>query len=151
MGLAIALGLSRRSNPEGIQLPTGLYLTDGLSDLIPLLEQNTALNSAQLDPGVTVSSHVLSWGGQADINIPKTPDVILAADCAYLEETFPLLTGTLEEMMGERTVLWFCYKKRRKRDKECIKMIGKVFCVSNVRGDWEKDSVFLFKVRRREQ
>ena len=151
MGLAIALGLGQRPTTDGSRPSTRLCLTDGLPALLPLLEQNTALNLAQLDPSVTVSSHVLSWGEHIDTNIPKTPDVIFAADCAYLEETFPLLTKTLEEMMGERTVLWFCYKKRRKRDRECIKTIGKVFRVSAVRGDWEKDSIFLFKVRRRDQ
>lgn len=81
--------------------------------------------------------------------MPKHPDVILAADCAYIEESFPLLVKTLEDMMGEQTALWFCYKKRRKRDKNCIKMISKVFDAVPLRGAWEAEGVWLFNVRLR--
>ena len=51
--------------------------------------------------------------------------------------------------MGEQTILWFCYKKRRQRDRDCIRMIGKRFDVHMVRGEWEAQGVWLYEVKRR--
>ena len=94
---------------------------------------------------VQVFAHILPWGEPVPSSIPQHPDVILAADCAYLEESFPLLVKTLQDLMGEDTVLLFCYKKRRKRDRDCIRLIGKVFDVVAIKGPWERDGVWLFQ------
>ena len=41
-------------------------------------------------------------------------DLILAADCVYLEEVFPLLVQTLSDLSGPQTEILFCCVKRRK-------------------------------------
>ena len=134
----------QNSNPSST---TKVHLTDGLPELIPLLKQNIDLNLGD-DPeqSVFIEADLLSWGEPVNLTPPQ---VILAADCAYLEESFPLLTRTLQSLMGDDTVLWFCYKKRRKRDKDCIKMIAKVCNVRRVDGSWEASGVFLFEVKRK--
>ena len=44
----------------------------------------------------------------------QRPDLILAADCVYLEPAFPLLVQTLSELSDSTTEILFSYKKRRK-------------------------------------
>ncbi|KAL9131770.1 MAG: hypothetical protein Q9217_000375 [Psora testacea] len=147
--LAIALGL--RQKPRLFQTyPTEIHITDGLSILLPLMNQNILINMPN-DPPAEVSLHadLLPWGQPTPSSVPPHPDVILAADCAYLEQSFPLLVETLKDLMGEETVLWFCYKKRRKRDRDCIRLIGKVFDVQAVKGAWEMEGVWLFRGRKR--
>lgn len=60
-----------------------------------------------------------------------------------------MLLGTLQRFMGTRTVLWFCYKKRRKADKDMVRMLKKAFDVQEVIGDWKRDGVWLFMVKYR--
>lgn len=118
--------------------------------LLPLLYHNIRLNfHGALESNITIQAGLLPWGQPLDPLLSKHPDVILAADCAYIEESFPLLVKTLEDMMEEKTVLWFCYKKRRKRDRDCIKLISKVFDVVPVKGAWEAEGVWLFNARLR--
>ncbi len=56
--------------------------------------------------------------------------------------------------MGEETVLWFCYKKRRKADRKLVVMLGRLFDVERVEGDWEggegRAGVWMYTVRRKE-
>lgn len=75
--------------------------------------------------------------------------MLLAADCCYLEETFPLLLSTMEELIGEKTVCYFCYKRRRRADKDMMKMVRKVFEVREVEGRWQTERVFLYEIRRK--
>ena len=147
--LAIALAL-QQSPPADNVAATDIYLTDGLAALLPLLRQNSELNIHQsATSNVAVSSHLLPWGEVLTAPLPEYPDVILAADCAYFEDSFPLLVQILVTLMGKQSVLWFCYKKRRQRDRDCIKKIGKVFDARMVRGEWEKEGVWLYDVRKR--
>ena len=60
------------------------------------------------------------------------------------------MVKTLDALMDEKTVLWFCYKRRRKRDKDCVRLIGKAFHMKVVMGAWEAERIWLFEVRRRE-
>ena len=81
--------------------------------------------------------------------IPCPPEILLAADCCYLEESAPLLTMTMKALMGNDTVCYFCYKKRRRADKDVIRKLSKLFEVKKVDGEWVKDGVFLYRIRRR--
>ena len=81
--------------------------------------------------------------------IPCPPEILLAADCCYLEESAPLLTMTVKALMGNDTVCYFCYKKRRRADKDVIRKLSKQFEVKKINGEWVKDGVFLYRVRRR--
>ena len=50
--------------------------------------------------------------------------------------------------MGEETVCFFCYKKRRRADREVIRRLGKMFVVEEIKGGWDKDGVFLYEIKR---
>ena len=107
---------------------TIIHLTDGMPSLVPLVADNIALNGLSSlvasEPTVLFPS-LLPWGEPLDYPIPskKQLDVILAADCAYFEPAFPALDKTINAAMGDETVLWFCYLRRRKRDAEMIKRL----------------------------
>ena len=53
--------------------------------------------------------------------------------------------------MGEYTICFFCYKKRRRADREMIRKLSKLFNVVEIEGKWGKDGVFLYKIKRRER
>ena len=145
--LAIALGLHQNLSNQADR-PAIISITDGLPTLVELCQYNIGINFSRDTSQVALHAQQLSWGDSLGTTLQKYPDIVLAADCAYIEESFPLLVKTLEDLIGEETKLWFCYKKRRKRDKDCIKMIGKAFDVQVVRGQWERDGVWLFEVKR---
>ncbi len=46
----------------------------------------------------------------------KDVDVVLAADCVYLEKAFPLLEKTLIDLTTKDTLVLMSYRKRRKAD-----------------------------------
>lgn len=50
--------------------------------------------------------------------------------------------------MGDDTVCYFCYKKRRRADKDMIRKLGKLFEVEEVKGKWEKDGVFMYEIKK---
>lgn len=133
-------------------VPTRIDLTDGLDALVPGMQQNISLN---FPPGassdISINSHQFSWGEPPNSTLPLEPDVVLAADCSYLEQSFCPLLMTLTDLMGPETVLWFCYEKRRRRDRDFLKMLSKAFNVLAVSGDWERDDIWLFRVRRSEE
>ena len=56
---------------------------------------------------------------------------------------------TMKELMGNDTVCYFCYKKRRRADKDVIRKLSKLLEVKKINGEWVKDGVFLYRVRRR--
>lgn len=120
-----SLAIAKGSNPKST-----LHLTDQVP-MLSLMERNTALNDLQ---GV-VKPSVYDWGEVTPTEIPQHPDVILAADCIYFEPAFPLLQKTLLDLIGENTVCYFCYVKRRKADLHCIKAIRKMFDVEDVTDD----------------
>jgi protein N-lysine methyltransferase METTL21A len=63
--------------------------------------------------------------------LPETsmplPDLILAADCVYLEDAFAPLVQTLSDLSTEHTEILFCYQKRRKADKRFFALLKKQF------------------------
>lgn len=92
------------------------------------MNKNVALNS--LEENVEVSQ--LNWcvlkheikskralieeirGEPIPSGVPSKADIILAADCVYFEPAFPLLVQTLSDLSDAKTVILFCYKKRRR-------------------------------------
>ena len=51
--------------------------------------------------------------------------------------------------MGEGTVCFFCYKRRRRADRDVIRRLGKMFEVEEIKGKWGPDGVFLYEIRQR--
>ena len=127
---------------------TPIHLTDGHPPLLPLLQHNVDLNAPNIRNSTSVVPHLLSWGQSISPTIPCPPDVLLAADCCYLESNVPLLIATMEALMGTDTICYFCYKRRRRADKDMIRKLSKLFEVEEVKGKWEKDGVFLYKVQK---
>ena len=148
--LAIALRLKQTAPAAHAMpaVPTRIDLTDGLDALVPMLQQNISLNFPPEPSDISINSYQFSWGEPPNSDLPLEPDVLLAADCSYLEQSFRPLLITLTDLIGPETVLWFCYEKRRRRDRDFLKMLSKAFNVLAVSGDWERDDIWLFQVRR---
>jgi predicted nicotinamide N-methyase len=109
-----------------------------------LMKRNIALNNLTS----RVSASIYDWGTPSPSNLPSHPDIILAADCVYFEPAFPLLQQTLKDIIGENTVCYFCFKKRRRADLTFMKTARKMFDVKVVEDDPDKEvygreSIFL--------
>lgn len=72
---------------------------------------------------------------------------MLTAESLSVESNVPLLTATMEALMGNDTVCYFCYKKRRRADKAMIRKLSKLFEVDEIK-EWEKDGVFLYEIKK---
>ena len=66
------------------------------------------------------------------------PELIVAADCVYLESTFSALVQTLADASDESTEILFCYQKRRKADRRFFALLRKQF-------SWTDVSISIFK------
>jgi hypothetical protein len=117
----------------GFQTP--LVITDQIG-MLALMHQNIALNKLS----DSVAAAIYDWGEPAPCSVPDEPDIILAADCVYFEPAFPLLQRTLLDLIGENTVCYFCFKKRRRADMHFIKTIRKMFDVKEVMDDPDKET-----------
>jgi protein N-lysine methyltransferase METTL21A len=74
----------------------------------------------------SLTSTVPDRGEPLPPNMPN-PELILAADCVYLENTFPLLVQTLSDASETSTEILFCYQKRRKADRRFFALLKKIF------------------------
>ncbi|KAF2707093.1 hypothetical protein K504DRAFT_50053 [Pleomassaria siparia CBS 279.74] len=141
VGLAVALGCTTT---------TTIHITDQLP-MYELMKKNIALN--KLDSKVSAS--IYDWGAPPPSSIPPThPDMILAADCVYFEPAFPLLQRTLQDLMGDNTVCYFCFKRRRRADLGFMKAAKKMFRVDEVQDDadreiWTREKVFLYRITKK--
>lgn len=107
----------------GCYVTANIIATD-MAQLLPLLQDNIDLNQAS----DKIKAQELSWSVFQPSNFseqsrPKCyrgeptdlkPDIILAADCVYLEWTFPLLVDTLKNLCTPSTTVLMSYKKRRR-------------------------------------
>ncbi|KAF2280584.1 uncharacterized protein EI97DRAFT_428674 [Westerdykella ornata] len=140
VGLALALSTS---------LKQPLHITDQLP-MYDLMVRNIALNSLSS----TVHASIYDWGTPPPSNIPSHPDIVLAADCVYFEPAFPLLQQTLKDLIGEKTVCYFCFKKRRRADLQFMKTARKMFRVEEVEDDpereiYSRENIFLYRITKR--
>lgn len=132
--LLLTLSLSSLAVALGCKTTTTLHITDQ-EPMFGLMKQNIALNN--LDSNVAAS--IYDWGTPTPPELPRQPDVILAADCVYFEPAFPLLLQTLKDLIGENTVCYFCFKKRRRADLQFLKAARKTFDVKEVDDDADKE------------
>lgn len=112
--------------------------------MFDLMKQNIILNNLSS----RVSASIYDWGAPSPSDVPSNPDIILAADCVYFEPAFPLLQQTLKDLIGEKTVCYFCFKKRRRADLQFMKVARKMFNVKEVDDDpdkevYSRDNLFL--------
>jgi hypothetical protein len=111
-----------------------MHITDQ-EPMFDLMKRNISLNG--LDS--TVAASIYDWGEARPSQLPAHPDVILAADCVYFEPAFPLLQQTLSDLIGDNTVCYFCFKKRRRADLQFMKVAKKMFDVKQVDDDPDKE------------
>lgn len=113
--------------------------------MLPLMRENLALNFP-LSPNSTSSTpssddgfckvDELNWGEPLPPSIPP-PDVLLLADCVYLESAFQPLIDTMVELSRPDTEILFCYQKRRKADKRFFALLKRQFVFEDVKDDDE--------------
>lgn len=119
--------------------------------MLPLIQQNIELNELSTKP---VHAALLDWGETDTIHSFPQPAIILAADCVYFEPAFPLLLATLEALIGDETVCYFCFKKRRKADFRFLRQAQKTFDMRQVTEGinleyCKKQSIFLYVMTKR--
>ncbi|KAF4591695.1 Nicotinamide N-methyltransferase [Ophiocordyceps camponoti-floridani] len=120
VGLAVALGC---------RVGTGSVLLTDQEEMLGLMRRNIELN----DVAGKATASLLKWGQELpDEVVRRRPNVVLAADCVYLETAFPLLLQTLKHLLAvnESAVVYFCFKKRRRADMQFVKMARKAFTVT---------------------
>jgi protein N-lysine methyltransferase METTL21A len=103
--------------------------------MLELMERNIRLNNLHS----VVQAVVYNWGEPKPSGLPAQPDIVLAADCVYFEPAFPLLQATLRELLSENTICYFCFKKRRRADLQFIKTTRKIFNVTEIQDDHDKE------------
>ncbi|KAF2441856.1 hypothetical protein P171DRAFT_465466 [Karstenula rhodostoma CBS 690.94] len=140
VGLAVAIGC---------ETDTTLHITDQ-EPMFELMKRNIALNNLTSK----VSATTYDWGAPTPSSLPKHPDIILAADCVYFEPAFPLLQETLKDLIGETTLCYFCFKKRRRADMQFMKVAKKMFDVKEVEDDpdtevYSRQSLFLYRITKK--
>lgn len=163
VGLAVAIGCDITASPK-------LLITDQIP-MFALMKENIELN----DLGTKVEAAVYDWGGPVPEDISfetygdgtavqttQRPDIILAADCVYFEPTFPLLKDTLMDLIDDNpnpdAVCYFCFKKRRKADWRCIRMIEKVLNMEEITEDdgrdkdgYTREAIYLYKITKQKR
>ena len=106
---------------------------------------NLQLNSHQLDSQRPVSVHQLNWG--QDVSSFHPPyDVILAADVVYIEDTFPLLIKSLDDLSDLHTIILLSCKYRYKRDSQFLDMLKEVFTSEVV---WLSGDLSIHSLRKK--
>ncbi|KAG8624360.1 hypothetical protein KVT40_007427 [Elsinoe batatas] len=137
VGLAVAL-----AHP-GAQV----HITDQLP-MLELMQKNTQLNSLQ----DKVTASIYDWGSPVPNDI-SPPDVLLAADCVYFEPAFPLLQQTMHDLIGDNTVCYFCFKKRRRADLNFVKSAKKHFRVEDLddpdRPTFSRENIYLYRITKK--
>jgi protein N-lysine methyltransferase METTL21A len=142
VGLAVA---------RGCETDLPIYITDQ-EPMLPLMQSNIAINnlSSKVKPAL------LDWAFPPSADIPEHPAVVLAADCIYFEPAFPLLISTLQRLLGPQTICYFCFKRRRRADLRCIKMIKKLFSCEEICSfsnceEYNRENLFLYKIQSRQK
>lgn len=116
--------------------------------MLPLMEANITLNNLSS----MVTAAVLNWGEPLPDLIPSHPAIVLAADCVYFEPAFPQLISSLQDLLGPRSICYFCFKRRRRADLRFMKLARKLFDIEEIRDDPDaasnkKDGLFLYVIR----
>ena len=104
--------------------------------MLQLMNENIALNFLS----DRVKTTVYDWGAPVPSSLPRPVDILLAADCVYFEPAFPLLQTTLQDLIQQDTICYFCFKKRRRADMQFVKAVKRMFDVQEIEDDPGKDN-----------
>jgi len=110
---------------------TSKVVVTDLDVMLKMMQLNLQHNQNTLDKLNAAKVHVaeLWWGMQVPAELLQ-PDVILVADCVYLEDNFVPLLKTMWEMSGNDTVIYFSYKKRWRSSKRFFAKAKKLFSLT---------------------
>ena len=143
---------------------TQIYVTDQTA-MLPLMRDNLSLNFP-LSATHPSRSQPHTWDDTSFVQVlhldwctpPPTlrPDVLLLADCVYLESAFQPLIDTLLTLSTVDTEILFCYQKRRKADKRFFALLKRSFVFHDVDDDHEarmreyrRQGTQLLRIRRK--
>ncbi|KAJ9475112.1 Protein-lysine N-methyltransferase EFM6 [Pseudozyma hubeiensis] len=123
--------------------------------MLPLMRDNLALNFPSSNDSISVAE--LNWGTPLPpIFADPLPDVLLLADCVYLESAFQPLIDTMLDLSTKETEILFCYQKRRKADKRFFGLLKKGFVFEDVKDDdevrcreYQRQGTQLLRIRRK--
>ncbi|XP_031796918.1 EEF1A lysine methyltransferase 3 isoform X2 [Sarcophilus harrisii] len=82
-----------------------------ITDLPLALEQIQGNVQANVPVGGRAQVRPLAWGLDQGV-FPEDYDLVLGADIVYLEQTFPLLLGTLRHLCGPNGTIYLASKMR---------------------------------------
>ena len=114
--------------------------------MLPLMRENLLLNFPSTDSNTAPSESGNGFVRVAELDwatpppalfTDPAPDVLLLADCVYLESAFQPLVDTLAALATDKTEILFCYQKRRKADKRFFGLLKKQFAFEDVADDDE--------------
>ncbi|SNX84683.1 uncharacterized protein MEPE_03392 [Melanopsichium pennsylvanicum] len=135
-----------------------IWVTDQ-SAMLPLMRQNLSLNfspssssqACSISSSNSTSDDIikkdgstsfvrvaeLDWSQPIPLEFTRfgLPDVLLLADCVYLESAFQNLIDTMVGLSCSRTEILFCYQKRRKADRRFFILLKKYFDFQIVKDD----------------
>ncbi|KAL9065025.1 MAG: hypothetical protein Q9157_007627 [Trypethelium eluteriae] len=134
VGLAVA---------AGCEINQPVWITDQ-RPMFQLMKDNIALNNMEDQ----IQPEIYDWGSPVPFSLPRPVDVVLAADCVYFEPAFPLLQQTLQDLIQENTVCFFCFKKRRRADMQFMKSARRLFNIEEIENDpdreiYRRENIFL--------
>lgn len=110
-----------------------------------MARDNVERNSKNLNTPL-VDVRELEWG--QDISTFNPPfEYILGADIVYIEETFPQLLQTINDLSDENTVVLLSCKIRYKRDNNFLSLLNENFKVTKVYYDKAVD-IYIYKAVR---
>jgi tRNA G37 N-methylase Trm5 len=118
--------------------------------MMPLLEENIRRNGL----GGRVHAGELDWTKPVSEEY-KQADIVIAADCIYLESMFEPLCKALQSIVTHKTSHCFiCYKKRRKADRRFFHILSQSFSfdlvdprqVKMAWDDFEKQAVYIYRL-----
>ena len=113
---------------------------------LDLARDNVQRNSENLNTSL-VDVRELEWG--QDISTFNPPfEYIFGADIVYIEETFPQLLQTINDLSDDNTVVLLSCKIRYKRDNNFLSLLNNNFEVTKVYYDKTVD-IYIYKAVRR--
>jgi len=109
-------------------------------------EANLQLNRHNLE-GRTITVSHLEWGVEEDITTFNLPfDVVLAADVVYVEESFPLLIKSLDDLTDSHTLVLLSCKHRYESYMKFFQLLQEKFDSEIV---WYNQDIKVYRCRKK--
>ena len=109
-------------------------------------EANLQLNRHNLE-GRTITVSHLEWSVKEDITTFNLPfDVVLAADVVYVEESFPLLIKSLDDLTDSHTLVLLSCKHRYESYMKFFQLLQEKFDSEIV---WYNQDIKVYRCRKK--